>query len=138
MPAIDPVKIRGLRELQKALRDLDGESQKRLRAVLNDVAETIAAGARRRVPTRTGAAKASVKVASGQREAKVKEGSAKAPYAPFLDYGGRVGRNRSVNRPFVPGGRYLYPTYHANKAGIAPALEKALNALVEDAGLDVQ
>lgn len=137
MPAVEPIRIQGLRDIQAALKDLDGESQKRLRLVLNSVAETVAAGARRRVPTKTGAAKASVKVASSQREARVKEGSAKAPYAPWLDYGGKVGRGKSQHRKFVPGGRYLYPTYNAQRPAIAKALEKALIDMITDAGFKV-
>ena len=137
MATIDPIHIKGLRELQAALKQLDGESQKKLRVVLNEAAETVAGGARRRFPTKTGKAKASVKVASGQREAKVKEGGAKAPYAAWLDYGGKTGRKRSVSRPFVNGGRYLYPTYHANKVSIQAALEKSIVALVESVGIEV-
>ena len=135
--AIDPIKIEGLRELQKALKDADGESQKRLRIVFNEVAETIVQGARRRMPTKTGAAKSSVRATSGQREAKVSAGSKKAPYVPWLDYGGSVGRNKSVTRPFVKGGRYVYPTYHSNKDSIQKALVEQLTKLLREVGLDV-
>lgn len=135
--AIDPIKIKGLVEFQRALKAIDGEAQKQLRVVFNTVAETVAGGARRRVPTKTGRAKASVKVASSQREARVKAGGARVPWYPWIDFGGRVGIHKSVSRPFVSGGRYLYPSYFANKDSIYPALEKGLVALVHDAGLEV-
>lgn len=136
MPVIDPIRIDGLRDLQAALRAMDGESQKLLRGTLNQAAETVAAGARRRVPTRTGKAAGSIKVASSQREARVKAGGTKAPYMPWLDYGGRVGRGKSVVRPFVKGGRYVYPTYFANRDSILKGLSDSIDKLITQVGLD--
>lgn len=133
---IEPVKIKGLRDLQAALKNLDGESQKLLRVTLNEVAEGVAAGARRRVPAKTGRARASVKAASSQREARVKGGGAKAAYYPWLEFGGKVGRNKSVKRPFVNGGRYIYPTYAANRPSIMTGLDLAISKLIDQAGLD--
>lgn len=135
--AIDPIKIKGLIEFQRALKAVEDGAQKQLRVVFNSVAETVAGGARRRVPTKSGKAKASVKVASSQREAIVKAGGARVAYYPWLDFGGRVGIHKSVSRPFVQGGRYLYPSYDASRASIGPALERGLVELVRDAGLEV-
>lgn len=135
--AIDPIKIKGLIEFQRALKAVEDGAQKQLRVVFNAVAETVAGGARRRVPTKTGKAKGSVKVASSQREAIVKAGGARVAYYPWLDFGGRVGIHKSVSRPFVQGGRYLYPSYDASRASIGPALERGLVELVRDAGLEV-
>jgi hypothetical protein len=132
---VDPIKVRGLRDFQAALKAMDGESQKQLRIVLNTVSESVAAGARRRVPRKTGKAAASIKVASSQREARIKAGGAKAGYYPWLDYGGKL--PQGGRRPFVPQGRHLYPTYHAQKDSIGPALEKALTDLARSAGLEV-
>lgn len=137
MSAVDPIKVKGLVEFQRALKQMDGESQKQLRVVLNSVAETVAAGAARRVPVRTGRARASLRAQSSQREARVSGGSKKAPYYGWLDFGGRIGRNKSVRRPFVQSGRYIYPTMNANRDGITTALEAGLNALARDAGLVV-
>lgn len=136
MPTVDPIRITGLRDLQAAMKALDGESQKLLRTTLNEVAETVAAGARRRVPVRTGRARASVKASSSQREARVKGGGAKAAYYPWLEFGGKVGRKHSVRRPFVNGGRYIYPTYAANQDGITAGLDAAVGKLIDQVGLD--
>lgn len=155
--SVEPIHITGLRELQAALKQLDGESQKQLRVVLNSAAETVAGGARRRVPTRTGKAKGSIRVMSTQREARVAEGGKKAPYMPWLDYGGTVGRGRTgrggvasaagrsdagtagnVKRPFIKAGRYVYPTYHANKVSIQKSLQDSLIAMVESVGIEVE
>ena len=137
MTVVKPIKVVGLRDFQAALKDLDGESQKLLRVTLNEVAETVAAGARRRMPSKTGRARASVKTASSQREVRVREGSKKTPYVPWLDFGGRVGPNRSVSRPFIAGGRYLYPTLAANYDTIARQLDEGLTALARKAGFEV-
>jgi hypothetical protein len=137
MNTIDPIKITGLREFQKALKDLDGESQKQLKVVLDDVARGVAAGAARRVPMRTGRARASLRAQSSQREAKVVGGSRKVPYYAWLDFGGRVGKKKSVSRPFVTSGRYIYPTIGASRQSIAEALADGLGQLIEKAGLEV-
>lgn len=137
MATIDPISIKGLRDLQSALKALDGEAQKELRLALNEVAQTVAKGAGRRVPTRSGRAQRSLKVGSSQREAKVKAGGNAAPYYPWLDFGGRVGRNKSVERRFITQGRYIYPTYFANRDSITRALEKQLTDLIKRHGLEV-
>lgn len=134
---VEPIKVTGLRDFQKALRDMDSDLPKQLRVALNSVAETVAGGARRRIPSRTGAARNSLKVASSQREARIKGGSAKAPYYPWVDFGGRVGRHKSVSRPFVKSGRYMYPSYSANRASVLSALEQVLVDLAESNGLEV-
>lgn len=135
--AATALRVNGLRELQAALKAIDGEAQKELRGVLNDAAQVVVKHARPLMPVKTGTAAASLKVLSTQREARVKEGSAKAPYAPWLDYGGAVGRNRSVKRPFVKGGRYVYPAYYANQEAIDSMLSNALTELIKRHGLEV-
>lgn len=137
MPLVEPIRIENLRELQAAMRRASEGSQKQLRVVFNAAAETVAGGARRRVPSRTGRARASLKAMSGQREGKAVGGGGKAPYYGWLDFGGRVGRRRSVERRFVEGGRYLYPSYVANRRSILESLAEAIAAVARDAGLDV-
>lgn len=136
MPA-DPIRIQGLREIQAALKEIDGEAQKKLRLVLNEAAEMVAAEARSRMPSKTGRARASVKVASSQREARVKIGAARAPYAPWLDFGGKVGREGSVSRPFLKDGRYVYPAYYDLKVRLLEKIEQAIRELCEEHGIEV-
>lgn len=143
MATVDPIKIIGLREFQTALKEMGDDLPRRIRVALNSVAETVLGGARRRVPSRTGRARASLKVSSSQREARIKGGAARVPYYGWLDFGGRVGRGRtgpntgSVRRPFIQSGRYMYPAYSANRDSIHKALEQVLVDLAEDAGLEV-
>ena len=136
MAVRDPVRIEGLRELQKALKTMDGQSQKRLRIVLNGAADLVVQAANPRIPRRTGRAAASMRPSSGQREASVKAGGGRVPYFGFLDFGGNVGRGDSVKRPFIRDGRYLYPAYRDRKAAIREKISKGLDDLIRDAGLD--
>lgn len=133
----DPVRVDGLRDLQAALKRLDGESQKALRTALNTAVELIAVDVRRRLPYDTGRAKSTVRPTSSQREASLSAGGRKAPYVPWLDYGGRVGRKRSVSRPFKPEGRYVYPSYHANRDDMLDVLASEIARVAVDAGLVV-
>jgi hypothetical protein len=133
--SVDPIKVVGLRDFQAALRAMDGESQKQLRVVLNRAAELVRADAARMVPTRTGRARASVRVQSSQREAKVVAGSKKIAYFGWLDFGGTI--RRTNRRPWYPRGRYLYPAYDRNQAEILEELTDGLADLARDAGLDV-
>lgn len=137
MAAQGVIRISGLKELQAALRAMDGESQKQLRIALNEAAELIVVGARRKMPSKTGAAKASLKAVSGQRDARVSLGGRRAPYAPWLDFGGRVGPKRSVHRPFKRQGRYVYKTLADEHEGIQRVLEEAIVAVARNAGLEV-
>jgi len=133
----DVIRVEGLIDLQKALRNAADGTQKKLRVVFNDASQTVIRGAQSRVPRRTGTARNTFKARSGQREAVVVAGGRKAPYYPWLDFGGRVGRDRSVNRPFLKSGRYLYPSLAANRSSIITALQKALTDLMVESGFEV-
>lgn len=133
----DVIRVEGLIDLQRALKTASDGMQKQLRVVFNEAAATVISGAQRRVPSRTGAARAAFKARSGQREAVVVAGGRKAEYYPWLDFGGKVGRNNATVRPFVKTGRYLYPSLAANKESITAALGRALTGLMVEAGFEV-
>lgn len=137
MATIDAMKIAGLRDIQAGLKAADGESQKQIRVVFNNVAQAVVGGAQRRVPTLTGAMRKSIRATSGQREAKVSGGSSKVAYYGWRDFGGRVGIDKSVSLPYVKKGRYLYPAYDANKDSIEKALRKGLVDMCRNVGLEV-
>lgn len=138
MATIAPLSINGLRELQAALKQMDGETQKQLRVVFNQAAQTVVGGAARRVPVKTGTARKSIRATSGQREAKVSGGSKKAAYYGWLDFGGAVGRKKNTRRRFLQEGRYIYPAYSANADSIQKALERSILQLAQQAGLEVE
>jgi hypothetical protein len=134
---VRPIAVTGMKELQRALRDLDGESQKEIRVALNQVAATVAQGAARRVAVRTGKARGTLRVMSSQTETRIAAGGRKAPYYGWLDFGGRIGKDKSVRRPFVREGRYIYPTIAANRDTLAKAIEAQLVKLARSKGLEV-
>lgn len=137
MTLVKPIAVTGMKELQRALKDMDGESQKEIRVALNTVAATVVQGAARRVPVRTGKARSSLKAMSSQTETRIKAGGRKAEYYGWLDFGGRVGRKKSVARPVLRQGRYIWPTVAANRANLATAVQKALVDLARSKGLEV-
>lgn len=130
------VKVKGLRDLQAALKATEDGLQKELRVALNRAADLVASGAARRVPVKTGRARASLRAQSSQREAKVVGGSKKAAYYGWLEFGGRIGRDKATRRPFVKGGRYLWPAYAAQRAQVAKVIADELDALMRRTGLD--
>jgi hypothetical protein len=141
MPANSPlgsrIEIKGLKEFQRSLRRMDSDLPKQLRLALNQASQLVVDKARPDIPRRSGAAAASLKVRSSQREARVAAGGRKAPYYPWLDFGGKVGRNNSVERPFYKEGRYIYPSLRHNRSQIQDVLKSALRDLAHDAGLAV-
>lgn len=137
MAAVDPIKIQGLTQFQRALKQMDGESQKQLRVVFNKAADLIVQEAPRGMPRKTGKAAGSLKARSGQREAVVIGGGKKAPYYPFIDFGGSVGPRKTTKRRFIKSGRYMYPAYSRNTNTIQRILEDGLKELVESAGMKV-
>ena len=137
MAIIDPIKVDGLVEFQRNLRALSTDLPKALRLAHNDAAELVVDWARPRVPSDSGKARRSVRATSSQREAKVTGGGALVPYYPWLGVGGRVGRGKSVRRPFNKGGRYIYPGYVRNKAEVEERLLAALLQVCQQAGVEV-
>jgi hypothetical protein len=134
---IKPIRIEGIREIQAALKSMDGESQKRLRTVFNLAADLVASDTKRKVPTRSGRAAKTVRVGSSQREARVKAGDARnAPYYPWLDFGGTVGKSRSIKRPFIKNGRYLYPSFDENRDRIYENLQDEMVSMLRSVGWD--
>jgi hypothetical protein len=131
------IEISGLREFQRSLRRMDSALPRQLRIALNDSSDLVIKEAKPEIPRRTGTAAASLKARSTQREARVAAGGKRASYYPWLDFGGRVGRNGSVVRPYLKEGRYIYPALRKNRPEIQAVLEKSIRSLAHDAGLGV-
>ncbi|MEV4212917.1 HK97 gp10 family phage protein [Micromonospora sp. NPDC049662] len=133
----DKIRVTGLREFQAQLRAMDAGLPKQLRLALNEAADEIIDYAGPRFPRRSGAAAASLKARSSQRVARIALGGRRAPYAPWLDFGGRVGPGRSVVRPYIRGGRYVYKGLEVRRDRVTEIMSAALTALARDAGLEV-
>lgn len=136
---MDEVKIHvtGLAEFSRALRKIDGEAPKQLRIAFNGAADLLIQHTVPLIPKRTGAAASSLKAKSTRTSARVSVGGRKAPYYPWLDFGGKTGPKKSVVRPFFREGRYLYPTLRKIQPLIADQMKSAIVAVAEGVGLEV-
>lgn len=137
MAIIDPIKIDGLAEFNRNLRKMDSDLPKALRLAGNEAAQIVVDWARARVPSRSGKARATIKGKSTRTQSRVSGGSQRVSYYPWLDFGGRVGRKRSVKRPFIKAGRYIYPGYTTNVQQVYDVLVAALLQVAKDAGVEV-
>lgn len=133
----DPIKIDGLKAFSRNLRTLDSELPKALRVALNESAAVITDFAKPRVPKRTGRAQRSLKAKSTRTAVRVSGGGNRAPHYPWLDFGGKVGPARSIERPFMKDGRYIYEGYFRNKDEFVKVLEEALLRVAKQAGVGV-
>lgn len=135
----DAIKVEGLAEFTRNLKKLDTDLPKALRVAFNACADIVVQDARGGMPTKSGRAKASLKAKSTQTATRISLGGNRAPYAPWLDFGGRVGRNKSIRRPFLKEGRYLYNAYfrHRDSGRIQDELTTALLEVARQAGVGV-
>ncbi len=139
--SVEVIQITGLREFRKALKDIDGESNKRLRLIGNDAAKLIVADAAPKVPLgpgRKGHARYSIKVRSTQTAVRVAEGGNRYPYMPWLDFGGTIRQlHRKIRRPFRYEGRYIWSSWDGKQDEVGKLLADGLAELAKDAGLTV-
>lgn len=132
------IRINGLKEFRAKLRAVDKTAPKQLRVAGNAAAGIVVDAAKPAVPVLKGRAKASIRSASTQSAARVRGGGNRAPYLPWLEFGGRVGRNNSVKRRHVKEGRYIWPGYIRRRGEVLNELEAALRRAASQAGLDVR
>lgn len=140
MALIEPIKIEGLREFNRGLRKMDRELPKGLRLAGNAAANIVVDEAKPRIPTGPGVGghvKSTLKAASTRTAARVSFGSKRLPYGAWLDFGGRVGRNRSVHRPFLKQGRYVWKSFADRRAEVEQTLQTELVKVARGAGLGV-
>lgn len=131
----DAIRITGLNEFVRNLKAIDRDLPKVLRVAFNKAGETIVTEARSKVPTVTGRAKASVRGTSTQKAFRITGGSRRAPYYPWLDFGGQI--PRGGRRPFIKEGRYIYASYFRHRDELAVHLEAALIDVARSAGVEV-
>ena len=164
------MELRGLRELLASLRKVAPDARRELSASLKTIGKMVSTEAAAAMPRKTGKARRSVKVKvvtrRGFEGVQISEGGAIAPYAPWLDFGGTVGRGRrttarvtvargssgrvsvrrqilgsqgsgSVVRPFFKEGRYLYPAYYRRYDDMVAATLEAVRKAATAAGLEV-
>lgn len=139
MPVGVGVNITGLRELRAGLRKVDRAVLKDLRIDLKRAADLIAADARRRVPVRTGRARASIRSVAGGNTIYIAGGKKKVPYYGWLDFGGTLGpvgrRRNTQHRPKLSEGRYIYPAISAKNRELIEAADRAFRRAARRGGI---
>jgi hypothetical protein len=129
--------VAGLADMRRGLKGMDKDLPKAMRLVLNGVAEVVVDAAKPKIPSKTGAARGSLKAASSQTESRISAGGRRAPYYPWLDFGGSVGRKKGTHRKFLKSGRYIYPTVADKQKEIQAAMSKGIVKLAKDNGIEV-
>jgi hypothetical protein len=133
------VYIDGLKELRRALGQLDPEARTRLREELKAAGNIISRDVSRRVRAdvgrgsrgrSTGRAASSVRAVSKGNEVYIVGGKATVPYYGWLDFGGKLKatgrRTNEQKRPVVKRGRYIYPAIDKNMPLVIAAAERAI------------
>jgi phage gpG-like protein len=131
------VRVEGLRELQKALKEVDGKLHREIRLALNEGAKVVADAANPTIPRVSGNLAASVRPSSTQREGRVTMGTGAVPYAGWIEFGGKIphrGGGVSV-RPFIRQGRYLFPAAVRKTDEVVEICDRAVSQLIVRAGL---
>lgn len=130
------ISVGGLTALNRGLKAVDDQAPKQLRLALNSAAQMLIDEARPQVPADTGAARRSMVARSTRTTARVAVGGRRAPYFPWLDFGGSGRRpGRPASRPYYPDGRYIYPTLARIRPRIERELQEAISAVIAGAGM---
>ncbi len=132
------IRVEGLAEFARAINKVDRESAKQLRVNMNEAADLLISRTRTKVPSVSGAARASMKARSTRTSARISVGGRKAPYFPWLDFGGQ-GKipGRPAARAFYTEGRYVYPTLSEIRPEIERALDEGIRDVAKNVGLGV-
>lgn len=103
----------------------------------SESANLVAKAARGRVPigpAAGGHAISSVKADGSQ----VTGGGPRFPYFGWLDFGGNVGKNNSVHRPFMKTGRIIWFSYSVNRGQVENQMTDAVVSAARFSGLEVR
>ena len=166
------MKLTGVADYLAALRKVAPEAKRELAASLKAIGKIVVTDAQGSMHFKhpTGKAKRAFKVKvvtrRGFEGVEIAEGGPVAPYLPWLDFGGSVGRGRrtthrvtitgagdgrvrvqrkavgsrgtgSVVRPYIKDGRYLYPAYYRRYDDMVAAAFAAVHVAATRAGLEV-
>ncbi len=130
------IEVGGLAALSRGLKAVDSGAPKELRLALNSAAQMLVDHTRPKIPVVTGAARRSLVARSTRTSARVAVGGKKAPYVPYLDFGGQGKKpGRPPARPFIREGRYVYPTLREIRPRIEAQLQESISEVIRNAGL---
>ena len=140
------VEVRGIRELASAFKQVDAALAGELKSRFLAVAQHVVDIARGKVPSRSGRAAASIKARGRASGASIAFGGTAAPYYPWLDFGGSVGRGHkpgvawsgAIKRDWNVPGRYVYPAISEARPDTERAVELAVKEAAEGAGFETR
>ena len=119
--------IEGLREVQKALKQLGDATKKEMKSTHLKAAEIVVGASKRFVPIKTGALAQSIRPAAVMSGGRVKVGSASVPYAGPIHFGWPA---RSIKpQPFV------YDALDTRRGEVSRLYEKRMAVLMFKYGL---
>lgn len=118
----------GVAHLEAELLKLGSEVERALLNVSADIADDVLSYVRARIPRVTGNAAGTYRVGPGPSGPEISFGGPQAPYVPWLEFGGKAGRS-GAKRPYVPGGRYLYPGIRSVSEDWEQEILRALDGL---------
>lgn len=152
------VKVVGLDEVVAGFRRISRDTPKALRVAFIGIAKFVVGRAKGRMEFGSGEAMSGVKAGASAKGASIQYPGGglpwrgvKAAYYPWLDFGGTTGRghnsgtvkNRTggsalgsgtVRRPFVKGGRYIYPAIAESRDEIHEAAAEAIEQVARATG----
>lgn len=145
MPERQVVGVVNLRDFRRTLQQMDPDAQKDLRGRLKRIAEIAARAIIAVVPVdpspkRTGVAqhwRDKISAGSSGSRAYVTWGRDTVPYAPWIEFGGRIvqqERDRVLEREFIKGGRYVWPTAQAQDAELEREARRTLDEIARKHG----
>lgn len=129
------VNVRGLTELQRALRRAEGTTGKELRKGLREIAKGIQKDARGNITHKTGR-HGKVRLSGSIRTSVTTKGASvfsNAPHALVQDVGGQVGRNRAALLQRASVSQYMLKATR----GAGPRIERELENLLDKLGRDL-
>ena len=142
-PPLAELRMTGLAELRKAMRDAEAGSQKHLQIHFKDVAGVVASAVAGQVPVGpSGKAAGSVRARATATSASIVAGGPSAPYFPWLEFGGSTGRGHrpgvgdsgAIKRDFIKAGRTIYPTIADMSDVIVQAASDGIGDALREAG----
>lgn len=138
------IEVQNLGKFTSSLRKVNDGLPSAMKEGFTKIADIVRDATRAKMPHRSGDAKGSVTSRGKQRGAAIAVGGQKAPYYPWLDFGGSVGRGHmpgkawsgAIKRDVIPKGRYLYPSIAENSDTIKRETDALLERVIKGAGFD--
>lgn len=135
------IAVIGLDQVRRQIKQIDPALAREFKTVFDESAEPVVLTARARVPKRSHRLEQSIRARATMREGRVRMGTPKrVAYAGWIEFGGvrRGPGSRRAERPFVRGGRYMFPAFYESRQNqelIFEAMNRGMDRVTRRAGL---